>query len=236
VIKKVLIGSFLFILMLSLTGCISYSEESWLNKNGSGKITMEIGINEGLIAMATEDNGEEPFSIGKIEKQFKGKKGLKLINAKAFNKEGNKIIQLEIEFKSLKALEDFMNSENPSGTAGFVGQTNMTKNKKGQITYSRILSFNSGNTSNNNDENGHSAMGEQMMDGLLANYVWQYTIHFPYKVISANTADDYINHKTNTVRWDFSLASLAKKPQTMKAFLRPYNFFESVLHKIKLYN
>lgn len=71
---------------------------------------------------------------------------------------------------------------------------------------------------------------------IFSKYVWKYTVHFPYKVISANTADDYIDRKTNTVSWDISLLSISKKPQKMTVVLRPYNFFEAILHRFNLYN
>lgn len=231
--KKVLTGLALIILLFAVSGCISYSEETWLNDNGSGKLKMEIGVNESLMNMAAKEGNGDPFSEDKIKSSFKNNKNVKIINAKSYNKDGNRVLQMVLEFKSFKSLEASMNNKNSSSNPGFIGHITMTKNKKGQIVFDRVLALNSPSSSEKKSDD--AAIGE-MMNGLLANYVWKYTVHFPYKVISANTADEYIDHKTNTVRWDFALTSLAKKPQKMRAVLRPYNFFEAILHTLNLYN
>jgi hypothetical protein len=236
--KRILLGLILLTSILAMTGCLNYSEETWLNQNGSGKLKMEIAISEAFMSMSGQ-NGEVPFSLEKMQQSFKGAKGVKLISSKSYNKNGNRVMELMIEFKSLKSLEAWMSRDNQSGDPGFIGKTTMTKNKKGQVVYSRVLAFNTESASpskKGDQDDPNAAMGEEMMSGLFANYVWQYTIHFPYKVISANTANNYIDRKTNTVRWDLPLSALAKKPQHMQAVLRPYNFFESILHALHLYN
>lgn len=229
--KKMRLGLVLLISLMMVSGCINYSEETWLKGNGSGRMKMAIGISEALMSMSPEEGGEGAFSDEGIKNAFKGKKGIRMKSAKTYNKDGNKVMDLEIEYESLKALEALGNSDNTS----FIGKITLKKNKKGQLVFTRVLTFSSPNAEKEKDEE-YSAMGEEMMAGLFANYVWRYTVHFPYKVISANTSDDAIDRKTNTVKWDVSLASLIKKPQKMTAVLRPYNFFESVLHRLNLYH
>lgn len=226
--RKLFLGLILFSTVLLMTGCYHYTEETWLRENGSGKMKMEIALNEALMNMASESNNEEPFSENKVKNTFKGKKDIKLLSTKSFNKDGNRVIQMELEFKSLKALEALNNSEDNSS---FIGKMTMAKNKKGQVIFTRVLSMNSGGSTNGTD----SEFADQMMASIFANYNWKYSIHFPYKVISANTADSHINRKTNTVQWEIPLSSIAKKPQQMTAVLRPYNFFEYILYKLNLY-
>lgn len=227
--KKVILGLVLVLSLLIISGCINYSEETWLRENGSGKMKMEFAINEAIIDSETSSN--EPSSMEQIKKSFSDKKDIKLISAKTFNKDGNQVMQMEIEYKSLKALEALNNSE---GNTSFIGKITIRKNKKGQLIFTRVLSLNSPGSKNSEQNNEFSQMGEQMMNSMFSNYVWKYTVHFPYKVISANTADDYIDRKTNTIKWDVSLLSVSKKPQKMTAVLKPYNFFEGILRKLNL--
>ena len=233
--KKILFGVVFIIVALFVTGCINYNEEAWLNSNGSGKIKMEISINSALMNMGSDEDTSLPYSEDEIKKQFTDNKNLKLNTIKTFSKDDSEVIQIEFEFNSIKDLEALKNTSAESTIPGFLGQISLEKDKKGLLNFSRTLEFDSPNSSqtqtgSENESTGSefSAMGEQMATAMFSNYKWKYTIHFPFKIVSANTADEFIDQKTNTVKWEFSLVTLNKKAQKMEVVLRPYNTFEQI--------
>lgn len=201
--KTKLLYLLLSLLPILLVGCVSYSEETWFNTNGSGKMTMEISAPEQFIAMMAEQNSADPFSQEAIAKPFKGNKGIKLGEVKTYNQDGNRITVLNFEFSSLEALG---NVKNENGEApGYLSKITFTENKKGQLVFTRTLA---GTESDGTDEVDPS---------MLSGFNWTYKIHFPSKVINANTANNYIDTKTNTVVWEIPFSSLFKGPQTMTA-------------------
>lgn len=202
----------LFLLLpVLLIGCINYSEETWLNSDGSGKIAMEISMSEQLLAMMAGQSNADPLSPEELTKSFKGVKGIKVGEVKTYHKDGNQIAAVNFEFSSLEALN---NIKSGSGTPGFLGKISFTKNKKGQLVFNRTIDKMELGETDSGD-----ALSGQMAAAMFSSYSWKYTIHFPSKVISANTGNENINAKTNTVVWEIPLSAFIQNSQVMTATL-----------------
>jgi lipopolysaccharide export LptBFGC system permease protein LptF len=206
---------FLLLLPLLLIGCINYSEETWIHSDGSGKIAMEISTSEQFAALMAGQSGSDPFSPKELAQPFKGVKGIQLKNVKTFHKNGNIIAAVNFEFSSLDA---FNRIKNGSSSPGFLGQISLSKDKKGRFIFTRTIDkmeLSQGKEKGEADSNDNLA--GNMSAALLSGYTWKYTVHFPAKVLNANTANDNINGQTNTVTWDLPLSDIVKSPQTMTA-------------------
>ena len=215
----------LLLVPLFLIGCVNYSEETWLNSNGSGKMSMEISISEQFVAMMTQEGSSNPFSQKELAKPFKGVKGIKLGEVKTYHKDGNQVVAMNFEFESLKALQNVKSSD---GTPGFLGKITFTKNKQGQMVFKRTIEqTNMGQsdpTEQTDSENGlDSDLQNQMSAAMFSGYYWKYTVHFPSKLINATT--DTIDKKTNTVVWEIPLSDLSTKSHVMTATIEaPMNW------------
>jgi hypothetical protein len=115
-------------------------------------------------------------------------------------------------------LEALRNVKNLDGTPSFLGQINFGKNKKGQLVFSRTIDkIDLGQKEEAGEEND---LAGQMSAAMLSGYNWKYTIHFPAKVIGANTANENINANTNTVIWEIPLSTFSQGPQTLTATIQ----------------
>jgi hypothetical protein len=209
---------FLLLLPLLLVGCINYSEEAWLNADGSGKISMEISTSQQLIALMSQQGNGNPFSQEEVAKPFTGVKGIKLGEVKSYPKDGNQVAVVNFEFSSLQALQSVKDG---NGAPGFLGKISFTKNKKGQLIFSReIEKMKLGNTADAEQTDSDSDLAGQMSAAMLAGYNWKYKVHFPASVVSANTAKENIDARTNTVVWEIPLSSIAQGSQTMTATIK----------------
>ncbi len=205
---------FLLLLPILLIGCINYSEETWINSDGSGKIIMEISTSEQFAALMSGQSNSDPFSQKELGQPFKGVKGIKLKNIKTYHKNGDVIAAINFEFSSLDA---FNHIKNGSSSPGFLGQIHFSKDNKGRLIFTRTIDkmeLSQGKETNETDSNNFTG---DMSAALLSGYNWKYKVHFPAKVLGANTTHDNIDAQTNTVTWNIPLSDIVKSPQTMTA-------------------
>lgn len=196
----------LFILISVTSGCINYTEETWLKDDLSGRMSFKMELAEELYAMASQ--GQQPFDSKEFGKMFEVK-GIKLTEYKTYTEAGNQVLAVDFTFLSLEALKNI--KANNDGFA-FIGKVSATKNKKGQLVFTRIIS----NNQDASEVNSFTA-------SLFSKGKFKITVHFPFKIISANTSDKLIDLKNNTVTWEFSFLSTMLKPQEMTAVLEPFN-------------
>jgi len=188
------------VILVTMTGCIGYSEEMWINDNGSGKVDVEVKIAESIATASGQNN---PLSDENLKKTFENVKGIKVTEMKSFKEDGNEVAVIAFNFDSLEALRE-LNKAKP----GFIGETTLTKNEKGQIVFERKLG--SGSESQDPQQ-------QAMAKALFSQYVWTYKIHFPYIVASANVEKESIDKSSNTVTWSVPMTNI--QSQTMTATL-----------------
>jgi hypothetical protein len=211
------------IMLLSLVaGCLTYNEEVWLNRDGSGKMSMEIGLSEALLSMAP-NKSELPFSEEKIEKDFSNKKGIRLTEHKIYSRAGNKYVITYFQFDSIESLKNLF-ADNKDHKSEFFDNFRIDNDKDGNVRFSRTIDLTEEKEGKEENE-----FGKGMASTIFSNYIWKYKIHFPYKIINANTSPENIDYKNNTVTWEFSMASFFNEPQIMTATLKPSSYLIAVL-------
>lgn len=57
----------LFLMTMACTGCLELTQEIWVNADGSGRMTLDIALPQGLMAMASESEGGSPFMENQAE-------------------------------------------------------------------------------------------------------------------------------------------------------------------------
>lgn len=197
---------FLLILTVCITflsGCINYSENMTLNKDFSGKASIQMVIP----SMAFGMMGESPSSTLKgMEESFKASEKITLLESKTYNENDNQVFAFEIEFKSI---EDLNSLRDDSTEMPFIGEVSLVEEKGGKVTLKRVIY-------EKEDINSE-------MRSSFAEYKWTYELKTPYKIINANTAPSYIDHKTKTVKWEIPLLSVYSEPQEMIITMETFN-------------
>ena len=193
-----------------LTGCIEYAEKMGFNKDGSGNITLKLGVDESMLSMGeSENNGK--FDEQKIRNELETSDGIKVTQSKSYSDKGKKWIEISLDFDSFESLSESSKKEKQGG---FIGEISLVEEENGNLSFSRKISF--GDPKKDNDEENPF---EGLFETMFSQYLWEYEIHFPTNILSANTADENIDITNNKVTWSFSLLSLTKGPQVIKATL-----------------
>ena len=205
--KRLLLLILPFLLVLS---CIEYEEEMWVNKDGSGKIKMKISMPQFLAEYDTEGEGISSFDEENVKKKIEEIDGLTLIESKSYEENEKNVIEMVVKFDSFEILEKANEEED---NQLFIGDIKMEKDEDDRIVFKRTISMEDSSKSEADKES------EKLMAAMLGQYKFSYMVHFPNKVIEANTSDDNIDQKSNTVKWTFSLASIISAPQEMVATL-----------------
>ena len=208
----------LIVLSVFFTGCFEYAEKLWFNKDGSGKMTFKLGIDESLTSMLEKEAGDSKennqFDEQEMKSEFESIDGIQITQSKSYSDKGKKWIELDLVFDSFESLAEVSNKDEKGG---FIGKISIVEDEKGDQSFSREISM-SESKEEDDEENPYAGM----MENLFGQYYWEYETHFPTKILSANTADGNIDNENNKVTWTFSLLTLMKEPQIMKAtFVNP---------------
>ena len=194
------------LLMFFFNSCIFYKEKIWLNKDGSGKMVMKIGIDKNLYSM--HDNNDR-FEMDEISNALDSIIGVTINDTKSYFDKDKEWFEINLAFESLKFINELENLEDRDA-AGFMGKVSITKDENGNLIFKRKIAFKKENEKKENPLEG-------MFQTMFSQYLWEYETYFPTKVLTANTADENIDEKNNRVTWSFSLPSLIKEPKVMKA-------------------
>lgn len=186
--RLVLLG----LLILVIAGCVDYNEELWLNKDGSGKVRMVIGV------LTTYENDKEI-------NRYINQPGITLISKSIYRKKNFTYYNLMFKFSSLEA---FNNLNDQISNADFFGRITLKKEKDGTITFKRRIAL--GSPSGEEDE-----IEQLIINHSRDNLQWQYKLHVPWKIIKANAVAANVDYKTSTVSWEYQTAYLWNKSQTM---------------------
>jgi hypothetical protein len=60
-------AALLFVMGIMCTGCLELTQEIWVNADGSGRMKLDISLPQGLMAMAAEAEGGNPFAENQAE-------------------------------------------------------------------------------------------------------------------------------------------------------------------------
>ena len=173
--KSKLLITLLLTLILFATGCMNYKEEVWLNKNGSGKITLHFNSSvQSLIEKTSED----------INTGLKTNKKLSIIDQKLISKADSSSFTITISFKEISDLDTL----NDIGTFSFV------EGKKAKPVYTRTLT--------NADSSSSIEKPKPGEIKELMRYKWEYIAHLPYPIDKTNAQS--LDKHSNTVSWKYN--------------------------------
>jgi len=178
-----------------MLGCIQYDEEMWLNRDGSGHVNMHITI---------ASNYQNSETINK----YTSIPGIHLLTYKTYRNAGNTYYDIQMKFDDLKSYNALNDQD---ALAHFIGKSEIIKGKRGLLTFRRVISL--GSTELNDEDQ----MADLFQTIFTVNRNWTYVLHLPYSVVTANTAPANIDYKNNTVKWNYEVAYLWNKDQTMEA-------------------
>jgi len=207
---KKLFSLILLSFVLLLLGCLDYNETLNLASNGSGVLTFKVGLNESLFNLG-DSNTMDGFDESSIRKDFEGIQGVKVIDSKSYSEDGSRWTEVTLEFESLNDLSKVKDNVDQGD---FIGQMSMQRDSDGNHHFTRTIAL-------DNSEPDSNDFSSKMLESMMGKYSWTYQTKFPGKVISANTDQQNINSKDNTVTWTFSFGSLMRGPQVMEATFAP---------------
>jgi hypothetical protein len=193
------IALILLVLSVLLAGCIKYQEEMWIKEDGSGTLTMKV-------SMPDMGFGEQADTSADID--FQDKPGVRLINKKQYKEEDMTVYEMEVEFDFVDSLSQLKEGEGAEDYQ-FIGDIELFMDENDNIIFNRLIQFEQEETGvEESPGSPGDEMGEQMFNSMFAQYNWEYIVHFPYKIISANANEENIDRESNTVKWVFPLSEL----------------------------
>ena len=166
------------------------------------------------------DNNDR-FEMDEISNALDSIIGVTINDTKSYSDKDKEWFEINLAFESLKFINELENLEDRDA-AGFMGKVSITKDENGNLIFKRKIAFKKENEKKENPLEG-------MFQTMFSQYLWEYEIYFPTKVLTANTADENIevltantadeniDEENNRVTWSFSLPSLIKEPKVMKS-------------------
>lgn len=203
-------ASILF-LSFSLFSCIEYKEKMKLNDDGSGEISFAVGISEEILSLGGDNKQFDDFNEEKIKREYENKKGIKFVSSKSYSKDGNRWIEISLQFDSF---EDLKKASDSSST-GMIGEMSLTQNENGNWVYTRKIS-----KSNSSEKDIPDSESNGMTKMMFSQYKWQYELTLPSKIINTNAKEQDVDTDNNTVKWVYSLASLSSEKTMTVTFER----------------
>lgn len=221
---------FAALISLSLTGCINYEQETYLNEDLSGRVELCFSCNarEGLKAFAQEFKSEPQMQqmmtefADKADIKFKAdvKEGdfssmfntaaIKKKDYRRVEKDGVAYFYFTVEFDDIRKLYEGKK------------KVTVTEGKDGLVTYTEYFEP--------LEEKKKEEKANGKKDELFKGFRFKYTLHMPRDIISANTD----NIDKNTAVWEMPLDKMAEnKDFCVRASIKGRNKILRWLAKFK---
>ena len=224
--------AFALLVSLSLTGCINYEQETFLNEDMSGRIEIHMFANpkpmtEAIIKKVNEDakfslNLDESLSKATYKMKFDVKEedllkefNREAIKSKSFRKaekDGISHFYLTVEFDDIRKL--FADKDVVS----------VTEDRNGLITYTQFF------VPLREDKDKKEGKTAETPQEFFKGFGFRYILHMPYDIVSANA--DRV--EKNTAIWELPLEKVANnKDFYMTASVKGRNKFLRWLDRFK---
>ena len=215
------------ILVLIFFGCIEYTEKLWINDDGSGRITLKIGIDNAMLSLGEADDDVDvlitAFEENKemiqdtLTRLFEKFGGIKYKEIDVYENYGSSWFKGTFEFDSINSLNNglrqFQELSNLNEETYDLFDIEITEKSDGEIFFERNLMPIAEDDMEEMKLNPLFKIAEE----TLKRYESEFTVYFPYRVTSANTEDEYIDSSDNKVTWKYDILSLMDSPKTLKA-------------------
>ncbi len=207
--------------VLLFAGCLEYEEDLYLEKDGSGRVELRLGLvdlNETLRQMSGGDTaapaGMSPGTARASEEDFRlmaeGIDGVEYISGRSYMEEGKRHVEAVLEFDSLESLAGLSDSgmgEQPD----FFGRITW-REQDGEYVFERRI-----HTSGGAETGEAGALGKAMMAGVFQGHNLRFTTHFPGDIVATNEAGQIDPNDPKTATWTVPLSRLMSEPVTLQA-------------------
>lgn len=198
--------------ILLMVGCFEMSEEIWFNDDGTGRFLIDISVSEGLLAIASEGEGNNSIAeFEKIEEDLKNDPDVEDVLLKEFSEGGMRHFLYEIKVKDSKKIADIHQRSIKSSKAetDFEAMFKLEDLGGDRIRFQQIFSQDATDKKDSLSTTDEFArigeeLGAAMAAAMFADKYFVVTIHAP-KIENANGE---INEEKNTVVWHISLAEM----------------------------
>jgi hypothetical protein len=220
--KRSLIRFFLFIaVMASMYSCFTYSEELWINLDGSGRIHYTVLYDSSLLNFGTKNNSkEDPYNLKAVQQKMTGIAGISNVKVSLKNEDKKLGYEFEYQFNSLQALQ---NAQSNDTTTTIRYSYSLEKLENGNYLFTRKLSDTEGHS--NTPDEPKDKMGI-MTDSLFSKLPVDYTIHVPGSVVRNSTKttqkyQDTINNTPDRVVYRLTAFDINKEDITQSIEFTP---------------
>jgi hypothetical protein len=210
--KRNIFRSFLILtLLLAVTGCIEYRENIWLEKDGSGRLRFDVGLPE-----HTTIDQEEVSELGLVS-LCDSVEGIRVTNSDTYLVDDITWIRVEAEFENILLLNELDNQ--------WFGHISLEE-RNDTLFYIRSISM-----SDTLDEDS-ADFGRMLKYAFFGQYAWNYTLHLPDKILDSNAPLMYLDTLNNTVKWEYTMASLINEEKTMSVAYRNHSGIRGFLRSL----
>lgn len=195
------------------SGCFEFRQEFWINPDGSGRVLMDIGIQQvGNPGVVGQKDGSSKFEkqMQEARERLSKDPNIKSVRMSQETREGMLHTVFDIECNDLTKLADSMRqtalAAAPEGKAGKSEDSVapvIEKLPDGDYAFRVSLDRGQKKRTASNPQTGRFA--EQMVEKMFAGRFWTTVLHAP-KVVETN---GQLNATSNLVEWKIPVAQLA---------------------------
>ena len=207
------IRTLLLLAALSLSGCFDFTQEIWVNKDGSGKLQFGIKLHQGLSAFSRELNLQKnPCVLFFRDREDIAKKpGVLSVNLS--NKTENELLHCMMDivvddFSRLNELQDQALRDNKTTRQkdDFNTRFSLKNNENGSASFMQTLGSKDNSTDSNEDELDREArkLANMMFLSMLRDSFWSVKLNAP-EITSANGK---ISEDKQSVVWNIQMSDI----------------------------
>lgn len=203
--KKHLALLVLTLAVLLLAGCMQYQDDLVIFADGSGELSILMGVDMEMMEMFGEADEDEPF-FDEPDEEFEEMDGVRVIRQENFREENWEYTQVVYGFDSIEQLMAAL-TETDDDAAADLGLISWTQEADGTWMFSRvIIDMDMGF---DDDEMDAESLG--MMSMFFGDAGFTYTVTFPNRVLETNANEEDIDYGTNTVTWRVSMMDMIQQ-------------------------
>ena len=196
--KKVLVLATVLILnSLLLSGCFNMTQEFTFEKGGSGKALMDVGMSEGLIAMA-QASDDTTFDLAEIQNAWSDNPYASNIQVnESSTDDGFRHVTVSADVSDMAGFLQTWNQDDEGRMAITIENL-----ENGNVRYHQVIDLVT--ETNDSSDNEFGQLGAGMMADAFKDQFWTLRLHTP-NIVDTNGEWD---PKTKTIEWRIPFARL----------------------------
>ncbi|MBI9044310.1 MAG: hypothetical protein JEZ06_07480 [Anaerolineaceae bacterium] len=183
--KRIFLAVFSVVIVILISGCMNIRQELWVNSDGSGKMKIDIGVDEDFMSM--EDlEGMSGGDLTSMESEYENDPNIKNIQTSEYTEDGLSYTSIQFDIIDFDAFVH--SSEN---------EMDMTYEQLGNGNY--LLAMNLDSLAGGGDET-YSSEDLEMFSDMFDDYYFEVTMHVPQVVETSGKKTD-----SGTAYWQIPL-------------------------------